>query len=56
VEISAKEAHDTYYWLRLFAACDVVDRARLEDLLDEVNQIIAILTAIGRNVKRSLAK
>ena len=44
--LSLKEARETFYWLRLLAAADVIPAARLEPLTDEANQLVAILTTI----------
>jgi len=48
--ISCKEARETHYWLRLFLKTEIIDPSRLEPILDEANQLIAILTTI---VKKS---
>lgn len=44
--IACKEARETHYWLRLLAATELVDETRLDDLRDEANQLVAILTTI----------
>lgn len=44
--IACKEARETHYWLRLLAACEIVQKSQLDDLIEEVNQIVAILTSI----------
>lgn len=49
--IACKEARETYYWVRLLAATNLVDDLRLADLREECNQIIAILTAIIKKLK-----
>ncbi len=48
--IALKEARETHYWLRLLAACDAVPTRQIEPLVDEANEIVAILTSI---VKRA---
>ncbi len=50
--IAQKEARESKYWLTLMKASDLVPMARLGNLLDETDQIIAILTAIIVNTKR----
>lgn len=47
--IACKEARETNYWLRLLAATDIVPEAKLKDLLEESNQLVAILTTIIKN-------
>jgi len=51
--ISCKEARETYYWLRLLAETEILPKPRLDSILDEANQLIAILTTI---VKKSRPK
>jgi four helix bundle protein len=54
--IALKEARETYYWLRLLVACDVVTSERLTPLVAEANEIVAILTTIVRNARSSHIK
>ena len=49
--ISLKESRETHYWLRLLAASEVIAESQLEPLLDECDQIIAILTTIVKKIK-----
>ncbi|HET7625875.1 MAG TPA: four helix bundle protein [Verrucomicrobiae bacterium] len=51
VSIALKEARETHYWIRLLAAADILPEKQLASLLDESNQIIAILTTIVKKVK-----
>src|ERR1700759_117629 len=44
--IAQKEARESRYWLELLCRSDLVPRKRLEPLLKETDEIIAILTAI----------
>jgi four helix bundle protein len=44
--ISLKEARESHYWLRIIVACDLVPRRRIEPLLNEANELVAILTTI----------
>lgn len=50
LSIACKEARETHYWLRLLGATDVISEHRLTGLIDEANQLVAILTTI---IKRS---
>jgi four helix bundle protein len=50
ISIATKEARETHYWLRLLAETEITPAAKLADLTDEANQLVAILTTI---VKRS---
>lgn len=56
--IACKEARETHYWLRLLSVSEIVAHSRLAPLIDEANQLVAILTTIikktrekGRRVK-----
>lgn len=44
--ISLKEARETHYWLRLVEATEMVDRKKIHPLVEEGNEIVAVLTAI----------
>ena len=47
--IALKEARETLYWLRLIGATAIVSTKRLEPLLQELREIVAILTTIVKN-------
>jgi four helix bundle protein len=49
--IALKEARETYYWLRLFTETKVVPPERLIELLEESNELVAILTTIVKNAR-----
>jgi len=51
--IAAKEARETHYWLRLPASNEIVPEADVQDLLEECNQLIAILTTIVKKTKEN---
>ena len=51
--ISLKEARETLYWLRLLAATGIVKQARLEPLIQESREIVAILTTIIKSTTSS---
>lgn len=51
VSIALKEARETHYWNRLLIASDLIQEHRLAPLLDECNQLIAILTTIARKLR-----
>jgi four helix bundle protein len=48
---SLKELEETCYWLELLTDAELVPADRLGPLLDECNQLIAILTTIAKKVK-----
>jgi four helix bundle protein len=51
--IACKEARETHYWLRLLAVSDIVAEAKLKDLIDEANQLVAILTNIIKKTRKN---
>ena len=51
LEIAAREADETLYWLELLAESNIVKPPRLTPLIDETDQLIAILTATIRTAK-----
>ena len=50
--IACKEARETHYWLRLLIATDLVAEGKLAPLLDESNQLVAILTSIVKTARK----
>ncbi len=50
--LAQKEARESLYWLRLARQAGVVDSGLLDDLIDETDQIIAIVTSIVVRTKR----
>ena len=50
--IGLKEARESYYWLRLLIEDGSVAQSKVESVLDETNQIIAVLTTIIVKAKR----
>ena len=51
--ISRKEARETHYWLRLLVETEIVAQDKLANLIDECNQLIAILTTIIKNTREN---
>jgi len=49
--ISCKEARETHYWLRLLVTSDIIPKDKLAELLDECDQLIAILTSIIKKLR-----
>ena len=49
--IALKEARETHDWLRLLVAADVVAESKLNELIQESNELVAILTTLVRNVR-----
>ena len=53
ISIACKEARETHYSLRLLVAADVVKESKLLDLMEEANQLVAILTSIVKKTKEN---
>jgi four helix bundle protein len=51
--VAQKEARESLYWLELMAESGLVPRSRLDPLIQETNELIAILTTIIMKSKRS---
>ena len=51
VSIALKESRETHYWLRLLIATEIVPEAQLNHLLEESNEVVAILTTIVKKLK-----
>jgi len=54
MSISAKEARETHYWMRLLTASNIVPETKLADLTDEADQLIAILTSIVKTAQKNV--
>ena len=51
LEGGLQELEETLYWLELLAESEIVPTAQLESLMDEANQLIAILVTCVKNAK-----
>jgi len=49
VRIAKREAREALYWLRLIAETQLLPKHRLTSLIDEADQIVAILYSIVRS-------
>ena len=49
--IACKEARETLYWLRLIAETDLVPPERLKPMMEECNELVAILTSIVKKLR-----
>jgi len=53
VQISYKEARETKYWLRLLRDTNIIDQEKAIELINDVEELIRILSAILRSSKNS---
>ena len=51
VKISESEASETVYWLKVVREMNWISRSELEPILKEGNELLAILSSIGKNLK-----
>ena len=51
IGIAQKEARESLYWLRLIADSRIVPDARLRPLIQETEELVAVITAIVVNTK-----
>lgn len=49
--IACKEARETHYWLRLLSASEIIKEEKLQLLIQEADELIAILTTIIKKTK-----
>ena len=49
--IACKEARETLYWLKLLGASETLPENRLTDLMQECDELVAILTTIAKRLK-----
>ena len=54
--IACKEARETHYWLRLIASTDGHEDAELQSIIEEANQLVAILTTIVKKCREKKDK
>lgn len=50
--MALKEARESHYWLRLVVATEMLPPERVQPLVSEANEIVAILTTIVKNSTR----
>lgn len=55
LQIAQKEARESLYWLRLMKEASLFPSAKLTPLLQETDEIIAVVTAIIRSTRRNAA-
>lgn len=56
IGVVVEEADETAFWLRLLLKSSIVPAQRLQPLLDEANQLLAIFAASLSTARRRLAK
>jgi len=54
IGVVVDEADETVFWIEMLAESETVKRARLEDLLKEARELLAIFAASQRTARRSV--
>ena len=52
MSIASKEARETLYWLKLLEKTELISIDRLQDLKQEADEIVRILTSIVKSTKQ----
>jgi len=53
MSIASKEARETLYWLKLLEKAELISCDRLQDLKQEADEIVRILTSIVKATKQN---
>ncbi|MGL6161270.1 four helix bundle protein [Microbulbifer sp.] len=51
IEVAQQELEETLYWLELLIGSNLVKGERLDDLMEEANELIAILVTSSKTIK-----
>lgn len=51
LSIANKEARETLYWIKLLIASEILPENKLQQLKEEANELVAILTTIIKNAR-----
>jgi four helix bundle protein len=54
LDIVLEEADETLFWLELLVEAELIYAARLKDLMQETNEIIAMTTASLKTIRAKL--
>jgi len=50
--IAQKEARECLYWLQLMTCAEIVRAKRIQELLGETKELVAVITTIARNARK----
>jgi four helix bundle protein len=51
MSIANKEARETLYWLRLLKKCELLEMQNINDMIQEADELVRILTAIVKTAQ-----
>ncbi len=52
IGLCEQEMAETLYWLELLRDCSIVSKQQGDEIIDEANQLLAILVTIGKSARR----
>jgi four helix bundle protein len=52
IQIVEEEADESAYWIELISESEILNKCRLEKLLQEANELTAIFTSCGKTAKQ----
>lgn len=51
IEGALQELEESIYWMELLVESKIMERARIQDLMNEADELVAILVTLVKNVK-----
>jgi four helix bundle protein len=51
ISIAESEASETVYWLEIIEELDLAENQMVQGVMNEANELLAIFTSIGKNMK-----
>lgn len=55
LSVSQKEARESLYWLKFLAKSEIINKEKMQDLIGETNEIIAVIPTILVKSKKNYA-
>ena len=56
IEIAVRETDETLYWLELLAESGVIEPARLSQLIEECNELVAIFASTAKTTRETAGR
>ena len=56
LQIAAKEANETEYWLKLLRRTDIISEEEFEDIYSDVKEVIKLLMSITKTMLNKMSK
>ena len=55
ITIAYKEARETHYWIRLLSDTGYIDSAQKNSLIEDIEEILKIITSIQKTIKNKIS-